>query len=59
MPYAHNPYIELVGETLFVSVMLLIAFTLAGAWRQPWLPRWSSQVAASCWRRCCRPCWCS
>jgi sensor histidine kinase YesM len=46
MPYAHNPYIELVGETLFVSVLMLIAFTLAGAWRQPWLPRWAVQVAA-------------
>jgi hypothetical protein len=46
VPYTHNPFIELVGETLFVSVMLLVAFTLAGAWRQPWLPRWGVQLAA-------------
>jgi signal transduction histidine kinase len=46
IPYTRNPFIELVGETLFVAIMLLIAFTLAGAWRAPWLPRWAVQVAA-------------
>lgn len=38
-PLTHNPYIELLGETLFVGIMLLFAFSAAGAWRQ----------------RCCRP----
>jgi two-component sensor histidine kinase len=46
IPSTHNTFIELVGETLFVAIMLLIAFTLAGAWRQDWLPRWVVQVAA-------------
>ncbi len=46
MPYTHNPFIELVGETLFVAIMLLITFTLAGAWRQDWMPRWVVQVIA-------------
>ena len=45
-PITHNTYIELVGETLFVGIMLLFAFTAAGAWRQPWLPRWTVQVVA-------------
>ncbi len=46
LPSTHNTFIELVGETLFVAIMLLMAFTVAGAWRQRWLPRWSVQVAA-------------
>lgn len=46
IPYTHNPFIELIGETLFVAIMLLIAFTLAGAWRQDWLPPWVVQVVA-------------
>lgn len=45
-PLTHNPYIELLGEMLFVGIMLLFAFTAAGAWRQQWLPRWAVQVAA-------------
>ena len=43
---ALNPFIELLGETLFVSIVLLFAFTLAGAWRQTLLPRWVAQVLA-------------
>jgi sensor histidine kinase YesM len=46
VPYAHNPYIELAGETLFVGIMLLFAFTVAGAWRQTVIPRWGAQVIA-------------
>lgn len=45
-PVTHNPYIELLGETLFVGIMLLFAFSAAGAWRQRWLPPWAAQVAA-------------
>lgn len=45
-PLTLNPYIELVGETLFVGMMLLFAFAAAGAWRQPWLPRWAVQAVA-------------
>lgn len=46
LPATHNPYIELLGETLFVGLALLFAFTLAGAWRQTLLPRWVAQVLA-------------
>jgi sensor histidine kinase YesM len=45
-PLSHTPIIELAAETLFVGVMLLFAFTLAGAWRQNVLPRWVVQVLA-------------
>ena len=46
LPVTKNPYIELLGETLFVGMVLLFAFTLAGAWRQTLLPRWVAQVLA-------------
>lgn len=46
LPLTHNPYIELLGETLFVGVMLLFAFTAAGAWRQSLVPPWLAQVGA-------------
>jgi sensor histidine kinase YesM len=45
-PYAHNPYIELAGETLFVGLMLVFAFNLAGAWRQQFAPTWAVQLVA-------------
>jgi hypothetical protein len=46
LPMTHNTFIELLGETLFVGMALLFAFTLAGAWRQSLLPRWVAQVLA-------------
>jgi sensor histidine kinase YesM len=46
LPVSHNPYIELAGETLFVGMMLLFAFSVAGAWRQDFVPRWVAQVVA-------------
>ncbi len=46
LPVTKNPYIELLGETLFVSLVLLFAFVLAGAWRQTLMPRWVAQVLA-------------
>ncbi|MEO7391487.1 MAG: histidine kinase [Ramlibacter sp.] len=46
IPFTHSPFVELVGETLFVGVMLLFAFTAAGAWRQNEVPRWVAQVLA-------------
>ncbi len=45
-PLVKNPYIEIAGELLFVAMMLLFAFTAAGAWRQSVLPRWLVQMAA-------------
>lgn len=45
-PVTFNRYDELLGETLFVGLMLLFVFTAAAAWRQRWLPRWAAQFAA-------------
>jgi hypothetical protein len=57
IPLTRNPFIELVGETMFVGVVLLFAFTLAGASRQTLLPRWVAQVLAVTLGRCCRRSW--
>lgn len=46
MPMTHNTYPELLGEALFEGLVLLFAFRAAGAWRQPWVPRWLAQVLA-------------
>jgi len=46
IPWTHNTYLELLGETLFVGIMLLLAFTSAGAWRQTLMPRWVAQDIA-------------
>jgi signal transduction histidine kinase len=40
------PFPVLLGRTLFISMVLLLAFTAAGQWRQRWLPRWVAQVMA-------------
>ena len=45
-PITMNPFVEILGETLFVAMVLLFSFTVAGAWRQAWLPRWVAQVLA-------------
>src|SRR4051812_46865412 len=39
-----NPFIEVLGEAIFVSIVLLLGFKLAGAWRQTVLPRWVAQL---------------
>ncbi len=45
-PITYNPFVEVLGETLFVGMVLLFAFIVAGAWRQAVLPRWVVQVLA-------------
>jgi sensor histidine kinase YesM len=45
-PLTRNPFIEVLGEALFVGIVLLFGFTLAGAWRQTLLPRWVAQLLA-------------
>jgi signal transduction histidine kinase len=45
-PFTHNSYLELLGETLFVGISLLFAFTAAGAWQQSLVPRWVAQLVA-------------
>ena len=39
-PITMNPFVEVLGETLFVAMVLLFGYKVAGAWRQTWLPRW-------------------
>jgi hypothetical protein len=36
----------LLGRTLVIAMLLLLAFTVAGAWKRPGLPRWLAQVLA-------------
>lgn len=44
--WAGNPFIEMVGETLLFGVGVVLAPTLAGAWRQKLMPRRLAQVLA-------------
>ncbi len=41
-----SPFVVLLGRMLFLSMVLLLAFTAAGHWRQHWLPRWLMQLLA-------------
>jgi len=41
-----SPFSVLLGRMLFVSMVLLLAFTAAGQWPQRWLPRWQMQLLA-------------
>ena len=41
-----NPFVEVLSEAIFVSMVLLLGFTVAGAWRQSLLPRWVAQLLA-------------
>jgi len=45
-PIFVTPFVLVLGRTLFVGIMLLLAFTFAGRWRQRWVPRWLVQVLA-------------
>jgi signal transduction histidine kinase len=45
-PLTRNTYVEILGETLVVGMILLAAFTIAGAWEQRIVPRWVAQVIA-------------
>ncbi len=45
-PVYVTPFPVLLGRTLAIALLLLLAFTLAGAWRVPLLPRWLAQVLA-------------
>ena len=45
-PITLNPFVEILGEAIFVGMVLLLGFKVAGAWRQTVLPRWVAQVLA-------------
>ena len=40
------PYPVLLGRLLAIAALLLLAFTVAGVWQPPGVPRWLSQVLA-------------
>lgn len=40
------PFPVVLGRTIFVALVLLLAFIAAGHWRQSWLPRWLMQALA-------------
>jgi two-component sensor histidine kinase len=46
MPFVRNPFYEILGEAVFVSMLSLFAFNAAGAFRQNLLPRWVAQWGA-------------
>jgi hypothetical protein len=45
-PIFKPSWVAVFGRTLFIAVMLLLAFIAAGQWRQRWMPRWALQVLA-------------
>ncbi len=45
-PIFMPPWPILFGRTLFIAIVLLLAFTAAGLWRQALLPRWVVQLLA-------------
>lgn len=45
-PIFKPPMPVLFGRTLFIAIVLLLAYTAAGQWRQNLVPRWVAQVAA-------------
>lgn len=46
LPLVRNPFYEILGEAVFVSMVSLIAFNAAGALHQTLLPRWVAQWCA-------------
>ena len=45
-PIFNTPFLSVWGRSIFVGLMLLVAFDIAGHWPSRWLPRWVVQVAA-------------
>lgn len=45
-PIFVTPFLSVWGRSIFVGLMLLVAFDIAGHWPSRWLPRWVVQVAA-------------
>lgn len=54
-PITLNPFFEVLGEALFVAMVLLFGFSVAGAWRQTLLPRWVAQLLAVTIGACLSP----
>lgn len=45
-PIFETPFRVVLGRLLVISMLLLLAFTLAGLWQPPGVPRWLAQVVA-------------
>ncbi len=45
-PIFVTPFISVWGRTVFVGLVLLLAFDVAGHWPQRWVPRWVVQLLA-------------
>jgi len=45
-PIFDTPFLSVWGRSIFVGLVLLVAFDIAGHWPSRWLPRWLVQVAA-------------
>ncbi len=45
-PIFAPPFVVVFGRTVFVALLLLLAFTVAGHWHQALLPRWLAQALA-------------
>ena len=43
-PIFKPTFVELLGRTLFIGIMLLLAYKAAGVWRQTMVPRWVMQI---------------
>lgn len=47
-PIFVTPFPVVLGRMLVIALVLLLAFTAAGAWKAPGVPRWLAQVIAVC-----------
>ena len=47
-PIFETSFLSVLGRTLFVGVVVLLAFDIAGHWPLRWVPRWVAQLSAVC-----------
>lgn len=45
-PLFATSFAVLLGRTLFIAMLLLLAYAAAGQWQRRWLPRWVAQLVA-------------
>jgi sensor histidine kinase YesM len=42
------PFGIVLGRTTFIAMLMLLAYTVSGSWRIPWVPRWLVQLLSVC-----------
>ena len=47
-PIFETSFLSVLGRTVFVGVVVLLAFDIAGHWPLRWVPRWVAQLLAVC-----------